>query len=116
MTYYTSYDTAKSRHFQFLLDSLIKLSNTIPQKKSSFGRPVEFPLPTLFVLLGLKFDSGLSYREFIAFVNFNPILLDKLKLTRAPSYSTLQQALCKKSYHHIGVIHIIAPDYQDPCV
>jgi len=95
MSYNQSYDTAKSRHFQFLLDSLIKLSNTLPQQESRFGRPVEFPLPTLFVLLGLKFDTGLSYREFVAFINFNPLLLEKLKLTRTPSYSTLQQALKK---------------------
>jgi transposase len=49
----------------------------------------------LFVLLGLKFDSGLSYREFVAFVNFNPVLLEKLNLTRAPSYSLLQKSLKK---------------------
>jgi transposase len=78
-----------------LLDSLIKLSNTLPQQRSTFGRPVEFPLPVLFVLLGLKFDSGLSYREFVAFVNFNPVLLEKLNLTRAPSYSLLQKSLKK---------------------
>jgi len=93
MPYNQSYDTAKARHFTFLLDELINLSNTIPQQQSAYGRPVEFPLPVLFVLLGLKFDSGLSYREFVAFVDFNPVLLERLNLTRAPSYSTLQKSL-----------------------
>jgi hypothetical protein len=49
-------------------------------------------LPILFVLLGLKFDSGLSYREF---VDFNSFLLEGLNLTRAPSYSLLQKPLKK---------------------
>ena len=93
MPYNQSYDTAKARHFTFLLDELINVSNTIPQQQSAYGRPVEFPLPVLFVLLGLKFDSGLSYREFVAFVDFNPVLLERLNLTRAPSYSTLQKSL-----------------------
>jgi transposase len=93
MSYDVSYDTAKSRHFQFLLDALIKLSNMIPTKTSNFGRPVEFPLRILFVLLGLKFNSGLGYRTFVAQLNFNPQLLERLGLSRAPSYSILQQAL-----------------------
>jgi len=32
----------------------------VPRKTSPFGRPPDFPLPALFVLLGLKFDSALS--------------------------------------------------------
>ncbi len=93
MSYYSSHDAAKSRHFQFLLDELIKLSNMVPNKSSNFGRPPDFPLPVLFVLLGLKFDSGLGYRTFVAQLNFNPFLLERLDLARAPSYSILQQAL-----------------------
>ena len=93
MSYYSSHDAAKSRHFQFLLDELIKLSNMVPNKSSNFGRPPDFPLPVLFVLLGLKFDSGLGYRTFVAQLNFNPLLLERLDLARAPSYSILQQAL-----------------------
>jgi len=95
MSYDSSYDTARSRHLQFLLDLLIKLSNTIPTKTSSFGRPPDFPLPALFVLLGLKFDSGLSYRNFVAQLSFTPLLLERLGLERPPSYSILQQALKK---------------------
>ena len=93
MSYYSSHDAARSRHFQFLLDELIKLSNMVPNKSSNFGRPPDFPLPVLFVLLGLKFDSGLGYRTFVAQLNFNPLLLERLDLARAPSYSILQQAL-----------------------
>jgi transposase len=97
MHYQSSYDTAKSRHFEFLLDSLIKLSNMVPTKTTPFGRPPDFPLRTLFVLLGLKFDSGLSYRTFVAQLSFNPHLLERLGLSRAPSYSILQQALKRVS-------------------
>ncbi|MDF1539012.1 MAG: IS5 family transposase [Candidatus Thorarchaeota archaeon] len=93
MSYDSSYDTAKARQYHFLLDELISLCNTIPDTRSSHGRPVEFPLPTLFVLLGLKFDSGLGYRDFVARVDFNPQLLQHLGLTRAPSYSLLHKAL-----------------------
>lgn len=93
MSYYSSHDAARSRHFQFLLDELIKLGNMVPNKSSNFGRPPDFPLPVLFVLLGLKFDSGLGYRTFVAQLNFNPLLLERLDLARAPSYSILQQAL-----------------------
>ncbi len=93
MSYSSSHDAARSRHFQFLLDSLIKLSNMVPNKPSTFGRPPDFPLPTLFVLLGLKFDSGLGYMTFVAQLNFNPSLLERLGLSRAPSYSIIQQTL-----------------------
>ncbi len=102
MNYYASYDSAKSRHSQFLLDELIKLSNMVPHKTSTFGRPIKFPLPTLFVLLGLKFESGLSNRNFVAFVNFNPYLLKRLGLEKAPSYSLLQHALRKLD---TGLLH-----------
>jgi transposase len=71
----------------------MKLSNMVPIKTSTFGRPVEFPLPVLFVLLGLKFDSGLGYRTFVSQLTSNPHLLQRLGLPRAPSYSILQQAL-----------------------
>ena len=93
MNYYASYDSAKSRHFQFLLDELIKLGNMVPDRTSTFGRPPDFPLPVLFVLLGLKFDSGLGYRAFVSGLKSNPLLLEQLGLARAPSYSILQQAL-----------------------
>jgi transposase len=99
MSYYSSHDTARSRHFPFLLDELIKLSNMVPTKTSAFGRPVAFPLPTLFVLLGLKFDSGLGYRTFVAQLTFNPSLLERLGLSRVPSYSILQQALKRLDTH-----------------
>jgi len=95
MSYYVSHDAARSRHFQFLLDELIKLSNMVPSKTSPFGRPPDFPLPTLLVLLGLKFDSGLGYRTFVSQLNSNPYLLQRLGLKRPPSYSILQQALKK---------------------
>jgi transposase len=65
----------------------------VPGKTSPFGRPPNFPLPALFVLLGLKFDSGLSYRTFVSQLSCNPQLLHHLGLARAPSYSILQQAL-----------------------
>lgn len=93
MHYSKSYDSAKSRHSQFLLDELIKLSNMVPNTTSSFGRPVEFPLSTLFVLLGLKFDSGLGYRTFVSQLKSNPTLLDRLGLEKPPSYSILQSAV-----------------------
>ena len=93
MHYQSSYDAAKFRHFQFLLDELIKLSNMVPDRISTFVRPPDFPLPTLFVLLGLKFDSGLGYRTFVSLLKSNPLLLETLGLERAPSYSILQQAL-----------------------
>ena len=97
MYYDSSYDAARSRHLQFLLDSLINLSNTIPTKTSTFGRPPDFPLPALCVLLVLKFDSGLSYRNFVAQLSFTPVLLERLGLERPPSYSILQQALKRVS-------------------
>ena len=93
MNYYRSYDTARSRHSQFLLDELIKLSVMVPTRSSNFGRPLDFPLPALFVLLGLKFDSGLSYRDFVARLSLSPLLLQRLGLERPPSYSILQKAL-----------------------
>ncbi|MHA1637097.1 MAG: transposase, partial [Candidatus Thorarchaeota archaeon] len=56
-------------------------------------RPVEFPLPILFVLLMLKFDSGLGYRDFVAYVNFNSSIRDTLGIERAPSHTLLNSAL-----------------------
>ncbi|MHA1662695.1 MAG: IS5 family transposase [Candidatus Thorarchaeota archaeon] len=99
MTYYASHDAAKARRFQFLFDELMSLCNTIPDIRSSHGRPVTFPLSTLFVLLGLKFDSGLGYRDFVALIDFNPSLLEKLGLTRAPSRSLLHAALQRLDSH-----------------
>ena len=93
MHYQSSYDAARSRHSQFLLDELIKLSNMVPSKTSPFGRPPTFPLPALFVLLGLKFDSGRGYRTFVSQLNSNPHLLERLGFKKPPSYSILQQAL-----------------------
>ena len=71
MSYYQSYDATRARHYHFLLEGLMKLCKTIPGQTSRFGRPVVFPLSTLFVLLGLKFDSGLSYRDFVEYLDFN---------------------------------------------
>ncbi len=65
----------------------------VPDIRSSHGHPVEFPLPTLFVLLGLKLDSGLGYRDFVAYVNFNSLILDTLGIDRAPSHTLLNSAL-----------------------
>ncbi len=76
-----------------MLEELLSLCNTIPDTRSRRGRPVEFPLPALFVLLGLKFDTRLSYRDFVAFVGFNPYLSQRLGLDRTPSYSSLHKAL-----------------------
>ncbi|MHA1423761.1 MAG: transposase, partial [Candidatus Thorarchaeota archaeon] len=56
---------------------------------------MEFSLPTLFVLLGLKFDSGLGYRDFVAYVNFNPFLLNRLGIDRTPHFSLLQKAVTR---------------------
>ncbi len=95
MSYNASYDTAKARRYRFLLDELMSLCNTIPDIRSSRGRPVKFPLPTLAILLGFKFDSGMGYRDFVAFVNFNPYLLEQLGLSRAPNYSLLQKAVAR---------------------
>jgi transposase len=95
MPYYASHDAAKTRRYHFLLNELIILCNTVPDIRPRRGRPVQFPLPTLFVLLGLKFDSGLGYRDLVAQVDFNPSLLRRLALHRAPSYSLLQKALMR---------------------
>ncbi|MHA1636366.1 MAG: IS5 family transposase [Candidatus Thorarchaeota archaeon] len=99
MSYDQSHDAAKARRYHFLLNELISLCNTVPTSRSNYGRPVEFPLPTLFVLLGLKFDSGLGYRDFVASLTFNPQLLHHLGLTRAPSYSLLHKALKRLDTH-----------------
>lgn len=93
MNYQASYNAAKARRYRFLLDELMTLCNTVPDIRSKRGRPVEFPLPTLFVLLFLKFDSGLGYRDFVAYVNFNPLILEPLGLSRAPSHTLLNSAL-----------------------
>ncbi len=64
------------------------------------GPPVEFPLPTLFILLGLKFDMGLGYRDFTAYLNFNPYTLD-----RALHFSLLHKAMKKldtQLLHHMN--------------
>ncbi|MGM0685970.1 MAG: IS5 family transposase [Promethearchaeati archaeon] len=93
MHYDVSYNAAKARRYHFLLYELMSLCNTIPDTRSQHGRPVEFPLPTLFVLLGLKFDTGLGYRDFIATLTFNTVLLQRLGLERAPHFSLLQKAV-----------------------
>ncbi len=93
MHYQTSYDAAKARRYRFLLDEFMKLCTTVPDIRSRRGRPVTFPLPTLSVLLVLKFDSGLGYRDFVAYVNFNPYLLERLGIDRAPSHTLLHSAL-----------------------
>ena len=93
MSYQISYNATKACRCHFLLNELISLCNTIPDTRSRHGRRVEFPLPVLFVLLGLKFDLGLSYRDFVAYVNFNPPLLERLDLERAPSHALLHAAL-----------------------
>jgi len=93
MLYHQSHDAAKTRRYHFLLNELISLCNTVPDARRPYGRPVEFPLPTLFVLLGLKFDMGLGYRDFIAYLNFNPYLLDRLGLERTPHFSLVQKAM-----------------------
>jgi len=95
MYYDQSHNAAKARRFHFLLDELMSLCNTIPDIRNSRGRPVEFPLPTLFVLLGLKFDTGLGYRDFVAYVNFNPSLLNRLGIDRTPHFSLLQKAVTR---------------------
>ncbi|MHA1634951.1 MAG: hypothetical protein ACTSUZ_10375, partial [Candidatus Thorarchaeota archaeon] len=95
MLYHQSHDAAKARRYHFLLEELISLCNTVPDIRSSRGRPVEFSLPTLFVLLGLKFDSGLGYRDFVAYVNFNPFLLNRLGIDRTPHFSLLQKAVTR---------------------
>ena len=99
MSYNKSYDTAKARRYRFLLDELMSLCNTIPDIRFHRGRPVQFPLPTLAILLGFKFDSGMGYRDFVAFVNFNPYLLDRLGLSQAPNYSLLQKAVSRIDTH-----------------
>lgn len=99
MSYDISYNAAKARRFHFLLNELMSLCNTIPDTRFRRGRPVEFPLPILFVLLGFKFDSGLSYRDFVAYLAFNPSLLDKLGLKRAPHFTLLQKAVQRMDTH-----------------
>ncbi len=114
MSYYVSHDAARSRHFQFLLDELIKLSNMVPSKTSPFGRPPDFPLPTLFVLLGLKFDSGLGYRTFVAQLSFTPLLLERLGLKKPPSYSILQQALKRLDTQLLHRMYRLLPRKRPP--
>ena len=99
MTYYQSHDAAKARRYHFLFEELMSLCNTVPDIRSHHGRPVTFPLSTLFVLLGLKFDSGLGYRDFVAHLDFNPSLLERLGLARAPSRSLLHSALQRLDTH-----------------
>ena len=103
MSYYQSYDAAKTRRYHFLLEELLSLCNTVPDTRYKRGRPVEFPLPTPFVLLGLKFDTGLSYRDLIAFVDFNPYLSHRLGLDRTPSYSSLHKATISTIFINYGL-------------
>jgi hypothetical protein len=93
MSYYKSYDAAKTCRYHFLLEELLSLCNTVPATKYKRGRPVEYPLPALFVLLELKFDTGFSYPDFVAFVDFNPYLSHRLGFDRTPSYSSIHKAL-----------------------
>ena len=93
MFYDAPHNAAKARRYHFLFEELMSLCNMVPDPRSRCGRPVEFPLPTLFVLLGLKFDTGLGYRDFIASLDFNPALLQRLGLSHTPHFSLLQKAL-----------------------
>jgi transposase len=95
MYYDQSHNAAKARRYHFLLEELMSLCNMVPDIRSPRGRPVEFPLPTLFVLLGLKLDSGLGYRDFVAYVTFNPSLLDMVGVSRVPHFSLLQKAVTR---------------------
>ncbi|RLI48174.1 MAG: hypothetical protein DRO73_10040 [Candidatus Thorarchaeota archaeon] len=47
----------------------------------------------LYVLLVLKFNSELCYRDFVAQLHHRPLLPQRVGFSRPPSYSTLQQAL-----------------------
>lgn len=49
----------------------------VATKTSAFGRPAEFPLLTLFILLGHKFDSGLGYPTFVAQLASTPQLFHR---------------------------------------
>jgi transposase len=114
MSYDGSFNAAKARHFHFLVEELMSLCNTIPDIRSKRGRPVEYPLPTLFVLLGLKFDSGLGYRDFVALVNFNPALLERLGLERAPSRSLLHLALKRLDTHLLHQLYQLVARKRPP--
>ncbi len=114
MSYSKSYNAAKTRHYHFLLNELISLCNTVPDIRFRYGRPVQFPLPTLFVLLGLKFDLGLGYRDFVAFVDFNPYLLDSLGLDRAPSRSLLHSALKRLDTHLLHQMYRLVARKKPP--
>ena len=93
MTYNTSYNAPNAHHYEFLLDEFISLSNMVPHNTSKFVRLPDFTLPTLFVFLGLEFDSGLGYRDFVAMVKFNPYLLQQLGLETAPHFTLLRKSL-----------------------
>lgn len=115
MHYQKSFNAAKARRYHFLLEELMSLCNTVPDIRSRRGRPVEFPLPTLLVLLGLKFDSGRGYRDFVALLDFNPTLLQRLDLDRAPSHALLNGALKRLDSHHLHqMCAILARKTQSP--
>jgi len=89
---YSSYDTARTCHSQFLLDAPISLSTMLPHRFFSFGRPPAFPLPALFVLLGLKFDSA-SATELLSPGSLSYLRSLNALVFLSPSHSVLQQAL-----------------------
>ncbi len=92
----------------------MSLCNTVPDIRSPRGRPVEFPLPILFVLLGFKFDMGLGYREFVAYLDFTPSLLDRLGLVRAPSRSLLHSALRRLDTHLLHQMYSLLTQKRPP--
>ncbi len=114
MHYHQSHDAAKARRYHFLLEELISLCNMVPDIRRPHGRPIQFPLPTLFVLLGLKFDTGLGYRDFVAHVTFNPSLLNRLGLDRTPHFSLLQKAVRRLDTHLLHRIQELLAQKEPP--
>lgn len=86
----------------------------VPARRSPFGRPPDSPLPALFVLLGLRVDSGLGYRTFVAQLNITPLLLEKLGFSRAPSYSILYQALKRLDNQLLHRLHWLIARRRSP--
>ncbi|MFO7835565.1 MAG: IS5 family transposase [Candidatus Thorarchaeota archaeon] len=92
----------------------MSLCNTLPDVRSRRGRPVEFPLPVLFVLLGLKFDAGLGYRDFVAWLALQPDLLDQLGIQRPPSHTLLNRALKRLDTRLLHRLYEIVARRQPP--
>ncbi|MBD3158201.1 MAG: IS5 family transposase [Candidatus Lokiarchaeota archaeon] len=114
MAYDRSYNAAKARRFYYLLQELMSLCNTIPDVRSHRGRPVEFPLPVLFVLLGLKFDARLGYRDFVAWLALQPELLVRLGLQRPPSHTLLNGALKRLDTRLLHRLYEVVARKQPP--